>query len=70
MIKKYLTVILFVLSSLLTVAFMGLLLRDYTVVYPYGSAPFYLYVIIRAVEFLLPAVACFTVGLILKKRGN
>lgn len=70
MIKKYLTVILFVLSSLLTAAFIGLLLRDYFVVYSYGSAPFYLYVIVRAAEFLLPAIACLIAGFIVKKRGN
>lgn len=70
MFKKYLSTILFVLSALLTVAFAALLLRDYCVVYPYGSAPFYLYIIVRAVEFLLPAAISLTIAIVLKNKNR
>lgn len=33
-----------------------------------NSAPFYVFVLARAAEFILPALICFAVGLALKKK--
>ena len=68
--NKIIRTVLFVSAALFALAFAWLLCRDYYVLYPYGSAPFSLYVIERAAEFLIPAAACLTVGLIVKKRRN
>ena len=69
MAKKYLSTLFFALSALLTALFAVFLRRDYLVFYPYGSAPFYLYVIERAVECLLPAAACLIAGILLRKKS-
>lgn len=60
---------LYVLSALLTALFAVLLRRDYLVFYPYGSSPFYLYVIERTVECLFPAAACLIAGILLRKKS-
>ena len=67
---KKLSGCLFALSVLLGAAFVWLLVRDYQVFYPYGSAPFYAYVLVRALELLLPAGACILAGALLKKRDG
>ena len=33
-----------------------------------GSAPFYAYVIVRAIEFVVPSIVVFIVGLFCKKK--
>lgn len=68
--KKAISVLLFVLTAALCAAFVLLLRKDYTMYYPYGSSPFYLYVIERGAECLLPAAACLTVGIVLLARGK
>ena len=70
MIKKCLSILLFVLSAFLMAVFGFLLCKDYFVFYPYGSAPFYIYVIERAAECLLPAVLCLMGGIMLYKRNK
>ena len=60
---------LYVLSALLTALFAVLLRRDCLVFYPYGSSPFYLCVIERAVECLFPAAACLIAGILLRKKS-
>ena len=67
MIKKCLSILLFVLSAFLMAVFVFLLCKDYFVVYPYGSAPFYIYAIVRAAECLLPAALCLMGGIMLRK---
>lgn len=60
--------ILNVIAVLFVISFEFLLWKDYTVHYPYGSAPFYLYVIEKAIELLVPAVLCFAAGIIIKRK--
>ena len=60
--------ILYVIGVLFVIGFGILLWKDYTVHYPYGSAPFYLYVIERAIELLVPAVLCVAAGIIIKRK--
>lgn len=33
-----------------------------------NSAPFYVFIIIRAIEFVAPSIICFVVGKITKKK--
>ena len=68
MTNKKPSVLFFVLSALLTALFAVLLRRDYLEFYPYGSAPFCLYVIERAIECLFPAAACLIAGILLRKK--
>lgn len=62
--------LLFILAAVFAAGFGMLLCQDYTVLYPYGSAPFYVYVIARAIELLLPAVLCLAAGFIIKRRAE
>ena len=62
--------ILFVIAGLFVIGFGLLLWKDYTVHDPYGSAPFYLYVIERVLELLVPAVLCFAAGRIINRRAE
>ena len=57
-----------ILSAFFTVAFTVFLSRDYFRSYAFGSAPFYVYVLVRAIEFLLPAVICLIGGIVIRKR--
>lgn len=65
---RVITVILYAIAVILVVSFGFLLWMDYTVHYPYGSAPFSIYVIERAIELLVPAALCFAVGIAIKRR--
>lgn len=65
--EKY-CLFLYIMSALLVVGFAIRLGADYFKNYEFGSSPFYLYVIERFAEFILPAIACFAVGRILKKK--
>lgn len=45
-------------------------LYKYNTAYKYGSAPFYLYILVRAAEFLIPSLICFIlIRLFNKKKG-
>ena len=68
--KKFLSVALLAATVCLVAAFVFFLYRDYVVYYPYGSAPFYVYVLERAVLFLLPAVILLILGVSMRKRGK
>lgn len=68
--KKNIAIILFILSALLAVTFTVFLCVDYFAYYPFGSAPFYLYVIVRAAEFLIAALISLTIGIILWKSNK
>lgn len=59
---------LYIMAALLVVGFAIRLGADYYKNYEFGSSPFYLYVIERFAEFILPAIACFAAGHILKKK--
>lgn len=66
--RRVFAAFLYVIAIILVVGFGFRLWIDYTVHYPYGSAPFYLYVIERAIDMLIPAVICFAVGIAIKRR--
>lgn len=64
--KKY--SILYIASALVGIGFVVRLTADYFVHYKFGSAPFYVYVLERGIEFLLPAAVLLVIGLILQKK--
>lgn len=69
--KENIYKVLYVVSALFVLGFLisfGVdAVKYYTNVY-IGSAPLYAYLIGRAVEFLLPSVIIFVLGLILKAK--
>lgn len=65
--KKTIAKILKIISIILAVCFVVLLIIDYIKVYPFGSAPFYVYILVRAIEFVVPANICYIVSRILNK---
>jgi len=62
--------ILYLISLSLFILFFISLYRDYTYHYPYGSAPFYLYVVERFVMFIIPMFMTLFVTKILKRKEN
>lgn len=65
---KKISILLFAISGLLTVGFVIRLTADFICSYQFGSAPFYVYVVERGVEFLVPALLALIAALILHKR--
>lgn len=61
---------MFVCSALLTIGFAAHLYLDCTLHYKYGSAPFWLYIAVRFVEFMILAISCFVAGIIMRKKAN
>lgn len=57
-----------VLACLFIIGFAIRLCIDYFDLYEFGSSPFWLYIAVRFVEFIIPAIASFIVGLVLKKK--
>ena len=53
---------LFVIAAMLAMAFPAILLRDYALIYQFGSAPFYTYIGLRFIELLLPAGLLYLIG--------
>lgn len=66
--RSIISTLLFAASAVLAVCFGIFLWQDYTVHYQFGSAPFYLYVLERVVEFLLPSIVCLVVGGVIRKK--
>ena len=66
--KKTLCSILFTAAAVLAAAFAALLTVDFFKFYEFGSAPFYVYILTRGIEFLLPAAICLIAGIIIKKK--
>ena len=72
-IKKIISLILFFVSLLLILGFIVILNLDWITYYSnYPSAPFYVYIIVRSLEFLLPSTILIIVGivLLLKNKKN
>ena len=72
-IKKIISLVLFFVSLLLILGFMVILNLDWITYYSnYPSAPFYVYIIVRSLEFLLPSIILIIVGivLLLKNKKN
>ncbi len=62
---------LFAISIFLIIIFLILIRIDY---FNYdalsNSAPFYTYIIMRSLEFILPSIILFLIGLFCKKKYN
>lgn len=65
--KEHICKALYVISILLLVIFAIMLGVDYSRYRTY-SAPFYLYVISRTVEFVIPSIIVFVVAKAIKKK--
>lgn len=61
--------VLYVISTILLLLFVMMLGIDYSRYRAY-SAPFYIYVITRIVEFVIPSIIAFVIGSIVKKKCN
>lgn len=68
--KKYLPVFLLICSALLSIGFAVHLYYDYTLHYEFGSAPFWLYIAVRFVEYMILAIGCFVVGIVIRKNAK
>ena len=68
--KKWLYKILFIISALLLTGFFISFGVD---IYKYDdyktSAPLYAYALVRMIEFILPSIIVFIVGMIIKKKS-
>lgn len=68
--KKWLYKILFIISALLSMCFFISFGVD---IYKYDdyktSAPLYAYALVRMIEFILPSIIVFIVGMIIKKKS-
>ncbi len=53
------------MTGLLLVIFLYFLLLDWQRYSPSDSAPFYVFLIVRSIEFLLPAFLCLIIALVL-----
>ena len=66
--NKIMSYILYGVSIMLVGYFIVVLRLDYLNNYVFGSAPFYVYVIERAIEFILPAIICALVAKKMSKK--
>lgn len=67
--KEYIYKFLYAISIVLIICFAITTVVDYfRYKDSWGSAPFYAYVIIRALEFVVPSIIVFIVGLFCKKK--
>ena len=66
--KDILNKIFAILSIVLVGVCIVALIFDYVNYNEYGSAPFYVNIIIRGLEFLLPAIICLLISYFLNKR--
>ena len=73
-IKKIISLVLFFVSLLLILGFIVILNLDWITYYSnYSSAPFYVYIIVRSLEFLLPSIILIIAGIVLllkNKKSN
>ena len=64
--KKMMSLILFFISLILILGFIIILNIDWITYYShYNSSPFYVFVLVRSLEFLLPAIILIIMGIIL-----
>lgn len=59
---KSLKPIFYMMAAMLVLAFPAILIRDYSLVYEFGSAPFYLYIGERLIELVVPAAILYIIG--------
>ena len=65
--KKIIGLILLLISIMLFILFAVVLNADYLNWYMYSS-PFYLNVIVRCIEFILPGIISLIIGIVLLKK--
>lgn len=67
--QKSATIICYMISVLLMIAFFVKSVVDY-VQYSssLNSAPFYIWIVVNAIYFIVPAMIVFVIGIIMKKR--
>ena len=69
MIKQNIYKILYIVALLLFFVFIIMLCIDYANYNPFEtSAPFYAFVIVRLVEFVVPSILLLLIGKIIKKK--
>lgn len=68
-IKKIISLILLFLALLLILLFLIVINVDWLNWYAYSS-PFYINIIVRSVEFLLPSIVLIAFSILLIKKGN
>ena len=67
--KDLICKLLYIISIILVIAFTILLAIDYSKYDSIiNSAPFSAYVIVRLIEFVIPAFVCFLIARIIRKR--
>ena len=70
-IKKTISLILFFVSLLLILGFIVILNLDWVTYYSMGnSAPFYVFILLRCLEFLLPSIVLIIVGIVLLLKNK
>ena len=70
-IKKILSLIIFFMSLLLVLGFIVVLNHDWVTYYSnYPSAPFYITIIVRCLEFLAPSTILLIIGIILLLKNT
>ncbi len=68
--RNVIAIFFLIAAALWGCGFVILLIKDYLIHYPYGSAPFCLYILERAVMYLVPAVICLVIGLVIKEKSK
>ncbi|MFR0822134.1 MAG: hypothetical protein ACLU84_03075 [Clostridia bacterium] len=69
--KQKCVTFLYLVSIILVVGFLVSVCVDYfTYDSTYNSAPFYVFIIVRGIEFILPVLPILIVATILKKKKN
>ncbi len=69
-IKKIISLILFFISLILILGFIIILNLDWITYYSNcNSSPFYVFILVRGIEFLLPAIIFIIIAILLKYKG-
>lgn len=68
--KKIISYIFFTIALVLILYCYIVLRLDYLNNYIFGSAPFYAYILVRSIEFILPAILCIVIGIVLIKKSK
>lgn len=66
--KKKIYIVLYVIAIILIIGFGIFLNKDWLNYNEYMSTPFYVYVFIRIIEFLIPSIICFLIATLIKKK--
>ena len=67
--RKTIIKLLAIASICLCVGYVIALIYDYSI-YMFGSAPFYVYILVRAIEFILPTIILLIIRKILINKAK